>query len=191
MPMRTTPGKDVDLTCVPGRPRRSLLPGLDGEWPATADTYLRILTTDTRDADISRPYPFFLAYPLNGISDILGPPEHWQVEWKWDGIRGQVIKRQRQVFIWSRGEELVTGKYPELAQAAELLPDGTVLDGEILPWKDDRPLLFAELQRRIGRKTAGNKLLKEVPTPFLAYDVLEIGSNDQRNHSLQQPGISV
>jgi len=159
---------------------------LMGEWPATADTYLRILTTDTRDADISRPYPFFLAYPLDGIPDNLGPPEHWQVEWKWDGIRGQVIKRQRQVFIWSRGEELVTGKYPELAQDAELLPDGTVLDGEILPWKDDRPLPFAELQRRIGRKTVGNKLLKEVPTAFLAYDVLEIDSNDQRNHPLQQ-----
>jgi DNA ligase-1 len=129
---------------------------LMGEWPVTVATYHRILSTDTRDADISRPYPFYLAYPLQGNVTDLGPLNRWQVEWKWDGIRGQVIKRGNQVFIWSRGEELVTEKYPELAEDAALLPDGTVLDGEILPWKVDRPLPFSELQRRIGRKTVGN-----------------------------------
>ncbi len=159
---------------------------LMGEWPATPDTYRRILTPDTRDADVSRPYPFYLAYPLDGNPDTLGPPIHWQVEWKWDGIRGQVIKRQRQVFIWSRGEELVTAKYPELALEGGQLPDGTVLDGEILPWKDDRPLPFSELQRRIGRKTVGKKLLQEVPTAFLAYDVLEIDGEDLRKRPLQR-----
>jgi DNA ligase-1 len=153
---------------------------LMGEWPATADTYRRILSPDTRDADISRPYPFYLAYPLTEKLGQLGSLNNWQVEWKWDGIRGQVIKRRQQVFIWSRGEELVTEKYPELADSAALLPDGTVLDGEILPWKDDRPLPFSELQRRIGRKTVGKKLLKEVPTAFLAYDILESDGADLR-----------
>ena len=153
---------------------------LMGEWPATADTYQRILSPDTRDADISRPYPFYLAYPLADNLVDLGALDHWQVEWKWDGIRGQVIKRSHQVFIWSRGEELVSEKYPELADAATQLPDGTVLDGEILPWKDDRPLPFSQLQRRIGRKTVGKKLLGEVPTAFLTYDVLEFGGKDQR-----------
>jgi len=159
---------------------------LMGEWPATADTFRRILSPHTEDADISRPYPFYLAYPLDGDPIDLGPLEKWQVEWKWDGIRGQVIKRRDQVFIWSRGEELVTEKYPELARDAALLPDGTVLDGEILPWKEDRPLPFSELQRRIGRKTVGKKLLEEVPTAFLAFDVLEFGGDDIRAQALSQ-----
>lgn len=159
---------------------------LMGEWPATADTYRRILSPDTRDADISRPYPFYLAYPLADNLGDLGALDHWQVEWKWDGIRGQVIKRSHQVFIWSRGEELVSEKYPELAEAAGQLPDGTVLDGEILPWKEGRPLPFSQLQRRIGRKTVGKTLLKEVPTAFLAYDVLESSGVDQRQKPLSQ-----
>jgi DNA ligase-1 len=159
---------------------------LMGEWPATADTYRRILSPDTRDTDISRPYPFYLAYPLADKLVDLGPINYWQVEWKWDGIRGQMIKRRSQVFIWSRGEELVTEKYPELADSTAFLPDGTVLDGEILPWRDGRPLPFSELQRRIGRKTVGKKLLKEVPTAFLAYDVLEFGAEDLRQKPLLQ-----
>lgn len=159
---------------------------LMGEWPATADTYRRILSPDTRDADISRPYPFYLAYPLTEELGELGPINNWQVEWKWDGIRGQVIKRSQQVFIWSRGEELVTEKYPELTDSAVSLPDGTVLDGEILPWKDDRPLPFSELQRRIGRKTVGKKLLSEVPTAFLAYDILESDGTDLRQTPLMK-----
>ena len=157
-----------------------------GEWPVNAETYRRILSPDTRDADISRPYPFYLAYPLEDDPEDLGPLKDWQVEWKWDGIRGQLIKRSNQVFIWSRGEELVSEKYPELSEASALLPDGTVLDGEILPWKDGRPLPFGELQRRIGRKTVGKKLLKEVPTVFLAYDLLEYGENDLRPKTLRQ-----
>jgi DNA ligase-1 len=168
---------DVDPAVVAHR--------LMGDWPATADTFHRLLSTDTRDADISRPYPFFLAYPLESAPRDLGPLSAWQAEWKWDGIRGQVIRRSGQVFIWSRGEELVTPKYPEIAAAAAGLPDGTVLDGEILPWKEGRPLPFSELQRRIGRKTVGKKLLADVPTVFLAYDLLERAGRDQRPKPLK------
>jgi DNA ligase-1 len=153
---------------------------LMGEWSPTADYYLQILSPDTQDADISRPYPFYLCYPLDAEPETLGPLRHWQIEWKWDGIRGQVIKRFGQSFIWSRGEELVTEKYPELKKAAESLPDGTAIDGEILPWKDGRPLPFSELQRRIGRKTVGKKLLREVPVAFLVYDLLELNGQDIR-----------
>ena len=159
---------------------------LMGDWPSTLDTYRRILSPDTQDADISRPYPFFLAYPLEDNPADLGSLNRWQVEWKWDGIRGQVINRSRQVFIWSRGEELVTEKYPELREAAAQLPDGTVIDGEILAWKESRPLPFSELQRRIGRKKVGKKLLKEVPVVFVAYDLLEFGGNDLRRQALLQ-----
>jgi DNA ligase-1 len=159
---------------------------LMGDWPVNADTYQRILSPDTRDADISRPYPFYLAYPLESNPDDLGPLDDWQVEWKWDGIRGQMIKRNQQVFIWSRGEEQVTEKYPELREAALSLPDGIAIDGEILPWKEGRPLPFSELQRRIGRKTVGKKLLEEVPTAFLAYDLVELGGNDIRSEALSR-----
>jgi len=159
---------------------------LMGVWSATPDTYRRILSADTRDADISRPYPFHLTYPLAaGFSD-LGPLDRWQVEWKWDGIRGQMIKRKGRIFIWSRGEELVTEKYPEITEDAARLPDGTVLDGEILPWKDGRNLPFSVLQRRIGRKTVGKKLLEQVPTAFLAYDMLEFSGEDIRAEPLRQ-----
>ncbi|MGB5986437.1 MAG: ATP-dependent DNA ligase [Desulfobacterales bacterium] len=157
---------------------------LMGDWPATAATYRRILSSDTQDADISRPYPFFLAHPLEGEVAQLGSPGDWQAEWKWDGIRGQVIRRGGQTFIWSRGEELVTPKYPEIAAGADQLPDGTVLDGEILPWKAGAPLAFGELQRRIGRKRIGPKLLQTVPVVFLAYDLLEHSGTDFRGQPL-------
>lgn len=159
---------------------------LMGEWTPDAETYHQILSTDTRDSDISRPYPFYLAYPLDQEIAGLGAIEDWQAEWKWDGIRAQVIKREGQVFIWSRGEELVTAKFPEIVQSAEKLPDGTVLDGEILAWQNERPLNFSELQRRIGRKNIGPKLLKEVPVILMAYDVLEVDGHDVRERALTQ-----
>ena len=159
---------------------------LMGDWPVTAETYEQLLSPDTRDADISRPYPFFLAYPIADNLDDLGPLHDCQIEWKWDGIRGQVIQRSGQVFIWSRGEELVTEKYPEITESAAGLPEGTVLDGEILPWRAGHPLPFSELQRRIGRKKVGKKLLQQVPTIFLVYDVLEHGGEDFRSEPLNR-----
>ncbi len=158
---------------------------LMGEWTPNADTYKQILSNDTRDTDISRPYPFYLAYPLDQEITDLGAIEEWQAEWKWDGIRAQVIKREDRVFIWSRGEELVTQKFPEVAQAAEKLPNGTVLDGEVLAWKKERPMNFSELQRRIGRKNIGPKLLKEVPVILMSYDILEVDGLDVRDRALK------
>jgi len=157
---------------------------LMGSWEPHPKYFDQILSSDTKDADISRPYPFFLAYPVDADIDKLGDVQQWQAEWKWDGIRAQVIKREGRVFIWSRGEELVTAKYPEIAAAAAELPDGTVIDGEILPWKNNRPLHFGELQRRIGRKTVGKKLLAEVPVILMAYDLLEHEGADIRAETL-------
>jgi DNA ligase 1 len=157
---------------------------LTGTWTPQRDAYARLISRETGDADVSQPYPFFLAYPLEDPPDTLGDPESWQVEWKWDGIRAQMIRRSGQSFIWSRGEELVTNRFPELAEAAALLPDGTVLDGEILPWQNGRPLGFAQLQRRIGRKKLGPKIFTEVPVVLVAYDVLEHGGVDVRDKPL-------
>ncbi|MFZ2990354.1 MAG: ATP-dependent DNA ligase, partial [Ideonella sp.] len=124
-----------------------------------------------------QPYPFFLAHPFNlplaQFDEALGRPAQWLVEWKWDGIRAQLVKRAGQVWLWSRGEELVTDRYPELATLGEALPDGTVLDGEIVIWREGRVQPFAELQKRIGRKALAPKLLRELPVVLLAYDLLE------------------
>ncbi|HYW09358.1 MAG TPA: ATP-dependent DNA ligase, partial [Longimicrobium sp.] len=157
---------------------------LMGSWDPTPEFYARIFGADTSDADHSRPYPFYLAHALEGEPESLGEAAEWQAEWKWDGIRAQLIRRGGNVYLWSRGEELITERFPELAAAAALLPDGTVLDGEILPWRDGGPLPFAQLQRRIGRKTLGPKILAEVPVVLLAYDLLEIEGRDVREESL-------
>lgn len=130
------------------------------------------------------PYPFFLAHPLQlPVEDFesqLGPVADWLVEWKWDGIRGQLVKRNGQLWVWSRGEELVTDRFPELAVLAEALPDGTVIDGEIVVWKDGRIQPFALLQQRIGRRTLTAKVLATAPVAVLAYDLLEWQGADWR-----------
>ena len=131
-----------------------------------------------------QPYPFFLAHPFNVSLDrfdaLLGAPADWLIEWKWDGIRAQLVKRAGTVWLWSRGEELVTDRFPELATMGQALPDGTVLDGEVVVWREDQVQPFAELQRRIGRKTIGAKLLRDIPVVLLAYDLLEWQGGDQR-----------
>lgn len=156
---------------------------LMGRWDPLTTTFKELLEEGTR-TDLSKPYPFYLAYALDQEPETLGDPAEWQAEWKWDGIRGQVIVRQRQLFVWSRGEELVTEKYPEYHDFTEVLPDGTVIDGEILAFRDDMPLNFNALQQRIGRKTVSKKLREEVPVILMAYDVLELNGEDIRHWPL-------
>lgn len=159
---------------------------LMGDWQPDAAYYKQLIAKETEDADVSRPYPFFLAYPLEGEPSDLGATAEWIAEWKWDGIRSQMIRRHWQTFIWSRGEELVTERFPELAAVGALLPEGTVIDGEILPWKDGLPMPFAQMQRRIGRKVLGPKILAEVPVVLLAYDLLEWGGADIREWPIER-----
>lgn len=156
---------------------------LMGQWSPGQHTFQTLLLSDDEQDD-SKPYPFYLAYALEGDVSTLGNPAEWFAERKWDGIRGQVIVRNRELFVWSRGEELVTDKYPEYAVMKDLLPDGTVLDGEILPFKDDQPLSFNQLQTRIGRKVLNTKLLKDVPVAFVVYDIMEWEGKDIREWPL-------
>jgi len=162
-----------------GVPKATLQHRLMGDWQPTAAFFQALIDPDTRLEDASEPYPFFLASPLEQPPAQLGEPQRWLAEWKWDGIRGQLIRRDGQTFLWSRGEELVTPRFPEIAAAAETLPDGVVLDGEILAWRDG-VLGFQALQRRLNRKSVSERLAAEVPVTFLAYDLLEEGGDDLR-----------
>ncbi|WP_289328648.1 ATP-dependent DNA ligase [Pseudomonas sp. 'CRE Jenny 4'] len=155
----------------------------------TAEGYLKLIAAESSDEHAQRggqPYPFFLAHglaqPVEQFDTLLGSPADWQVEWKFDGIRAQLVKREGRLWVWSRGEELLTERFPELHSLVSGLPDGTVIDGEIVVWKDSvQP--FALLQQRIGRKTLSKKVLEDAPVAVLAYDLLEYQGDDWRNHT--------
>ena len=154
---------------------------LMGDWTPDTVIWQTLIEAEDPAADLSRPYPFCLAHGLeDDTPDPLGDPSDWRAEWKWDGIRGQLILRGGAHFVWSRGEELMTDRFPELARAQDFLPDGTVIDGEILAFAEGTPLPFNALQKRIGRKTVPKKLLVEAPVILLAYDLLEDGGQDLR-----------
>jgi len=157
---------------------------LMGAWQPTATNYKLLLESDSAESDPAKPYPFCLAYPMDDQSlDALGAVEDWQIEWKWDGIRAQLIKRGSEVLIWSRGEEMLGEQFPELIKAAQSWPEHVVLDGELLAWERDGPAPFAALQRRLGRKKVGLKLRQEVPVVFMAYDLLELDGSDLRSQA--------
>jgi DNA ligase-1 len=159
---------------------------ISGNWDPSTITFSELLSDDSSIVDYSKPYPFYLAYALEADPESLGEPAQWQVEWKWDGIRGQVIKRNNELFVWSRGEELMTEKFPEYHILKDLLPEGIVIDGEIIPSVDEKPLPFALLQTRIGRKNVTKKQLQEAPITFFAYDLLEYKGEDWRNKPLAE-----
>ena len=162
---------------------------ISGNWDPATISFSEILGEESSTQDHSRPYPFYLAYALEESPETLGSPSEWLVEWKWDGIRGEIIRRGGELFVWSRGEELMTEKFPEYHPLKELLPEGTVLDGEIICLSeassdaiDFFPLPFAALQTRIGRKNITKKQLTEAPVGFIAYDLLEWEGVDFRDH---------
>ena len=158
---------------------------LMGAWEPSADAFTILIAPEGPADDPSRPYPFCLASPLNDPVETLGPREEWLVEWKWDGIRAQLIRRDGRVFLWSRGEELITERFPEIATAAHGVPDGVVLDGEVLAFRDGRPRPFADLQQRIGRQQRVHETATDVPVVFVAYDLLEEGRHDIRELPLR------
>lgn len=159
---------------------------ISGNWDPAAISFAELVSNEGNKSDHSKPYPFYLAYALNTKVDELGDVKEWQAEWKWDGIRGQVIKRNEEIFVWSRGEELMTDKFPEYHALTNLLPNGVVLDGEIIPSVNGQPLPFALLQTRIGRKKISKKNLQEVPISFFAYDLLEFNGEDIREQPLSE-----
>jgi DNA ligase-1 len=177
------------LSRMSGREASLLAHRLMGGFTPSAAAYRSLLAEgDDGERALSRPYPFFLASPLEPELLRDTPPAKWLLEWKWDGIRGQLIRRGGESFLWSRGEELINPVFPELVAMAAGLPDGTVLDGEVIVWRKDalRPDPFAALQRRLGRKAPGAAILRDCPAAFVAYDLLEAGGEDHRSRTLQE-----
>jgi DNA ligase 1 len=168
------------LAQAAGLPATTIAARLMGDWQPTADWFAALVAHGATAGDRSRPYPFYLASPLEDDVTTLGDASSWFIEWKWDGIRAQLIKRGGAVHLWSRGEELITHRFPEIAAAASRLPDGTVLDGEVLAFRDERPLPFSALQQRIGRQKLVAQMVRTVPVVFMAYDILERQARDMR-----------
>jgi DNA ligase-1 len=146
----------------------------------SAASFSALIASDGIASPMPASRTLFLAHQLNDAPDKLGPVDQWMVEWKWDGIRGQLVKRAGAIWLWSRGEELVTGRFPEFHALQARIPDGTVIDGEIVVWKDGRVRPFGALQTRIGRKSLPAKILAEAPAALLAYDLLEENGTDLR-----------
>jgi len=172
------------LSMVFEQPRVQIERSLMGEWLPSAE-FWQALARNEGSLHVSHPYPFFLASPLEGPVEALGARENYLAEWKWDGIRGQIVRRRGECSLWSRGEEIITARFPEITAAASSLPDGTVIDGEVVAWKDERVLPFAHLQQRIARVKLSAKILKDIPARFIAYDLLESGGEDLRPQPLR------
>lgn len=184
-----------------GLPESLVTHRLIGDWEPTRDTWEKLVDPTPQALDNAQPYAFFLASPLeerstpkdldiaqNPLSRLhnLGDIEDWQIEWKWDGIRAQIIRRKDIVMLWSRGEERVHEMFPEITEAAESLPEGTVLDGEITTWENDQVGTFTSLQHRLGRKKVSASIRQKYPCVFIAYDLLECNGKDIR----EQPPVT-
>jgi DNA ligase-1 len=174
-----------------GLPPTTIAARLMGDWAPDAAWYGQLVAQEPTAADASRPYPFCLASPIDAaiedapaLATALGGRSAWLVEWKWDGIRAQLVKRAGQVSLWSRGEELITHRFPEIVWAAAGVPEGTVLDGEVLAFRGGRPLPFSALQQRIGREKEVARTARGVPVVFMTFDLLEFAGRDWRGEPL-------
>lgn len=172
-------GSGVDIALIAQR--------MLGSWTPTEDFYQRLLSPDPQPGDQGSPYPFFLASPLEVEAASLGSISDWLLEWKWDGIRVQLIKRGGERALWSRGEERLDGRFPEVESSLAALPADAVIDGELLAWRDDnKPMPFTALQTRIQRRKPGPKVLADTPVRVVAYDLLELAGVDLRQQPMQQ-----
>lgn len=169
-----------------GKEPQAIAHMISGNWDPYTTSFADLVHESVIEVDSSKPYPFFLAYALEGAAADMGDVDEWQIEWKWDGIRGQLIRRAGSLYLWSRGEELITDKFPEIETLQALLPDGVVLDGEVLAYSQGKPLAFQNLQTRITRKTVSKKQLTEAPVVFMVYDLLEYQGVDLREKPMQE-----
>ncbi len=161
-----------------------LMHSIMGKWNIDEEDFENLIQGTNINPDDSKPYPFCLAFPLEKDLEDLGERQNWQAEYKWDGIRGQFIKRNEEIFIWSRGEELISEQFPEVVSALKQMNGNFVIDGEVLVVKDNKVLNFNELQKRLNRKNIPKKMLDELPVKIFVYDILELEKEDLRNKPL-------
>jgi len=159
---------------------------LMGDWNPTPQFFSSLVSTESTETIASQPYPFCLAHALQDPPESLGDVNEWAAEWKWDGIRAQIVRREGKTYIWSRGEELITDQFPDLLADAAALPDGTVVDGEIVVLLEGRVQPFTTLQKRLNRRQPGKKVLSDNPVFFTAFDVLEEAGVDVRPAPLRE-----
>ena len=175
------------LASLTGHNRALLAYRMSGPWDPIPGSYEKLMAPEAEDAGICDPYPFHLARCLRDEPESsLGSVGQWSIEWKWDGLRAQLIKRSGEVLLWTRGEEMLEDRFPEIGQSGARLPDGTVIDGEILAWKDNRPMPFGFLERRIAKRKPGGVIMKEIPVVFMAFDCLESAGMDLRQIGLDE-----
>lgn len=168
------------LTKYSGQETSTLMHSMMGKWEPGEISFKELISAENVNPDNSKPYPFCLAYPLEKELEELGAPDEWLIEYKWDGIRGQIIRRNDEVFIWSRGEELVTEQFPEIEETVKAMTGNFVIDGEILAVKDGKVLNFNELQKRLNRKNITKKMLSDIPVEVFVYDLIELEGTDLR-----------
>ncbi|MFS4460535.1 ATP-dependent DNA ligase [Bdellovibrio sp. HCB2-146] len=159
---------------------------LSGKIGPGEDSFAKIISQEAPEKNYSQPYPFCLAHPWNERSERDFVAADWCVEWKYDGIRAQIIRREGQIWIWSRGEEQINDTFSDVVEMAKFLPDNCVIDGEILVYKNKRILPFQELQKRLGRKKVSPAMISERPAGFFAYDCLEHEGADLRILQLKE-----
>lgn len=174
------------LSGITGKTTTALSYRLTRDWNPRGMNFKQVFLDDVSGELISEPFPFYLAYGLDRKLEELGPIKDWLIERKWDGLRGQIIIRENQIFVWSRTQELITDKCPEYKVLLGVLPDGTVLDGTMLAFKDDRPLAYPFLQKRLNRSALTKKQIAELPLVFVAHDLLEYGGKDIRAKPLSE-----
>ena len=174
------------LATISGIDQAVIAHRLAGTWRPSARNYTALVSPDGEQGETSRPYPLFLAYSFESDPFTLGNIADWQAEWKWDGIRGQLIRRGHEVYLWSRGDDLINDSFPELVQAGSALPEGVAIDGEIVVWENDRAAPFNALQQHIGRKAPGKALIAKAPATLIAYHLLELHGADMRGRPLAE-----
>jgi len=172
------------LAAVSGLDAAVVAHRLAGEWRPTPENFLALISPQSAEPAASTPYPLFLAHALDNDPASLGPIEAWQIEWKWDGIRAQLLRRGDDAYLWSRGDELINEAFPELLESGAALPPGTAIDGEIVVWDGEHPAPFGALQKRLGRKAPGRTILAQSPVVLIAYDLLEVDGGDIRGLSM-------
>ena len=160
---------------------------LSGKWDPYEVSFDALIRNPGTELSLSKPYPFFLAYALEDQQEWKDVDfGQWQFEYKWDGIRGQLIKRENTISLWSRGEEIISESFPDIIESVIEIDFQGAMDGEILCWdfEQQQPRPFADLQKRLGRKSPGKKTLTDYPAFFLAYDLMEMDGKDLRAEPL-------